>query len=99
MDSINGQLWAANYLLKPCRPDEILEAILEVKKKILEEYAEKLQEKERIQELEISRYDVKNKRLADLILTTNEMMVSTCEEKIGYSILLVQVSLIPYSSI
>jgi len=75
---------ASNYLLKPCRPEEILAAVLDVKKHMEAEQAEELRAKEKSEELESSRYDVRNKRLADLILTTNEKMVSGCEEKIGF---------------
>lgn len=76
----------SNYLLKPCRPEQVLAAVLEVQSKIQEEQLEELQiQKERI-ELESSRYDVRNKRVADFILTRNEMMIAVCEEKLEYDL-------------
>lgn len=77
---------AVNYLLKPCRPDHILDAVVEVKEEIIKEREEFRITKQLNMELELSRYDVKNKWIADLILTTNEQMVIDCVNKIGYEI-------------
>jgi len=77
---------ASNYLLKPCRPEEILAAVLEAKKELEAEQAEDVQAQAKNEELDRSRYDVRNKRIADLIFTTNEKMVTVCEEKVGFEI-------------
>lgn len=77
---------AVNYLLKPCRPEHIMAAVIEVKEEIIKELEKSKKTELLNMELESSRYEVKNKWIADLILTTNEQMVEECVNKIGYEI-------------
>ena len=68
---LNG---AVNYLLKPCRPDHILSAVREARDQVLKERVKELADKELSITLEDNKYDIKNKWISDLILTTNSTM-------------------------
>ena len=77
---------AVNYLLKPCRPEHIMSAVVEVRDEIVKAREQKNRTKQLNLELKSTRYEVKNKYIADLILTTNEQMVKKCVNQIGYEI-------------
>lgn len=80
---VNG---AVNYLLKPCRPEEILGAVKEVREQVLQERIRAQEEQEMCQQIKDGRYDLKNKWIANLILTSNDAIFQEASLKCGFSI-------------
>lgn len=74
---------ASNYLLKPCKPKDILAAVKEVGEKIRKEREREDIVKESERELLKKPYDFKNRLLSELIWTGEEKRLLSLEEEFG----------------